>query len=103
MLFRSSSVQASASLSGIVTLADATFIDLAWTLNGRGDLLIFAGSSLYGQKENQNTATLGPVARIDVSGLTLTTAVLNPTLALKSGTTTSKTLTSDFFYAMKER
>lgn len=98
-----SSVQASASLSGLATLSDATFIDLAWVLNGRGDLLIFAGANLFGQKENQNTATLGPIARIDVSALTLSTAVLAQTLALKSGTTTSKTMTADFFYSMKER
>ena len=98
-----SSVQASTSLSGIVTPADATFLDLAYTFNGRGEILVYAGTDLYGQKQNQDTATLGPVARIDVSALTLTTAVLAPSLALKSGTASSKTMTVDFFYAMKER
>ncbi len=98
-----STVQATVSLDGIVAFANNTYLDLGFTYDGRGNLLVFAGSNLIGQKNNQNTAVLGPVARLDLSALTLTTAVLAQSLAIESGTASSKTMTADFFYGAKER
>jgi hypothetical protein len=92
------------SLSGIVAFAANTYLDLGFCYDGGSDLYVFAGAGLVGQVTNQNTATLGPVARISgVGSLTLTAALLNPTLALQSGTATSKTMIADFAYAAKER
>jgi hypothetical protein len=39
-----STVQATLSLSGIVDFANATWMDLAWFLNGRGGLDIYAAT-----------------------------------------------------------
>lgn len=99
-----STVQATVSLSGLAAFANATDIDLAFVYDGRADLLVYAGNQLFGQKSNQDTALLGPIARIaGIGSLTLTTAVLNPTLALQSGTASSKTMQADFHYSAKER
>lgn len=99
-----STVQATVSLNGIFAFANNTDADIGFVYDGKSDLLIFAGSNLVGQKMNQNTATLGPIARISgVGSLTLTAAVLNPTLALQSGTASSKTMQSDFHFSGKER
>lgn len=99
-----STVQASVSLSGLLTMTNGAYYDLGFQYDGKSDLLVYAGQNLVGQKPNQNTATLGPIARISgVGSLTLTTAVLAQTVALQSGTATSKTMQADFFYAAKER
>jgi hypothetical protein len=98
-----STVQATAALNGVFTPTNNSFFDLAFELDGKGSLMVFIGQNLYGQKQNQDTAPLGPMARVDVSSLTLSTAVLTPTLAVQSGTASSKTMNVDFVYAMKER
>lgn len=100
-----SSTQATATIPpGALTPADNTFFDVAFAYDGKADILIYAGTGLFGAKPDQDRATLGPVARITgVGSLTLTAANLVPTLALQSGTASSKTMTADFFYGCKER
>ena len=95
----SSVVIATTTLTGLLT--NATDVDLGFTYDGRGSLLIFAGAGLLGQKPNQNTATLGPVARLTPASFP--TALLTPTLSLQSGTATSKTMNADLLYASVER
>lgn len=81
--------------------------DFAFYLNRQGDILAFIDDILVGFIPQSGTTALmsppnaGAVARITAP--TLTTANLNPTMAIQSGTTTSKTLTLDFIGAMKER
>lgn len=98
-----STVQATVALNSIFVPTNNSYFDVAFELNGRGDVLVFIGQNLFGQKQNQDTAPLGPMARVSIGALTLTTANLAPTLALQSGTASSKTMTADFLYAMKER
>lgn len=85
-----------------------TFIDLFFEITSKDSVLVSAGVgvSLVGYTPQSgigaNTpATLSPQARI--SGLTLTTALLNPTLAIQSGAAASITMQSDFLLAAKER
>ena len=100
-----STTQASVTIpSSALSLANNTYVDLGFVYDGKSDLLVFAGQNLIGQKTNQDTATLGPVARIaSVGSLTLSSAVLAPVVAVESGTASSKTMTVDFVYAAKER
>lgn len=95
-----STIVANAVPTAAYTLADATNIDLAWTIDRNGDVMAFIGSDLVGW-QSQNTATLGPVFRITAP--TLPTANLNVTLAVQSGTATAKTMTVDFVLAAQER
>lgn len=93
------------SLSNIGTLADATDLDIGFYLDRLGNLKIFVGSNLEGAKR-QNTATLGPNYGILASSLTatMTTAQLNPTLAISNGTTAAAmTGVADFQFAAQER
>lgn len=91
------------------TLANNTNIDLAWFWDGRsGTLFAYVGYPLVGPGiqsvggiGNQDAMVQGPV--LSVTGLTLTTANLNPTIALQSGTASSKTMTVDFAFWAKER
>lgn len=102
------SVYVSSSVTGTVTVADtasgytaATDIDIGMVYDGRGDVVIYMGSGLVGQVLNNNTATLGPIARFTPTSLP--TAALSPTMAMQSGTTASTTMIVDFFYAAQER
>lgn len=102
-LVSGSTVQATATLTNFPMVAN-TYIDLGFTYDGKSDVLVFAGSGLAGSVPSQNTEPLGPMARLSgVGALTLTSAILNPTLAVQSGTATSKTMQSDFALAAKER
>ena len=82
-------------------------IDIAFYINRNGDVLAYVDSSLVGYITQNLTGTAGnpngsgPVARIVAP--TLTTAVLNPTLALIQAGTTVVTLKSDFQQVQKER
>lgn len=83
------------------TLADATYIDLGFYYDGRGTVSAFVGSSLVSSPpQAQLYAARSPMAAFSP---TLTTANLNLTLALQSGTASSKTMTADFLLAAKER
>lgn len=103
-----STVQATAAIPATaLTLANATDFDLAWEYDGRGTLLIYAAPATNGfvgtQSDQVRLAVVGPCARLDLSALTLSAANLCATLAIQSGTATSKTMNADFFYAAKER
>lgn len=84
------------------TLANNMDLDLGWALTHGGDVEAFVGVSLVGNVLDQDRQALGPVARLPV-GVAMTTAVLNPTIAIKSGTTASKTAQCDFFFTASER
>ena len=87
------------------TLANNTYVDLAFTTDRLGNLYAYIGSQLVGFIPQSGSGTLtpprGPAA--SVATPTLTTATLNPTLAIQSGTASSKTMTADFIMASKER
>ena len=97
-----STVIGTATLTGLLT--NATDIDLGFTVDRLGNILIYAGNNLIGQ-QRQDVATLGPAAKIYASALTgaMTTALLNPTLAIQTSTAAAKTLYADFLYAAMER
>jgi len=92
-------------------LANNTDIDLAFHLNRAGEVEVFVGSNLIfvpqsgtGAVNSAGVSVLpvdGPVARFSIP--TLTTANLNLTVAVQSGTATSKTMNADFVMAAKER
>jgi|SRR3990172_3522957 len=87
------------------TLADNTFIELGFYLQRDGSIIAFVDDQLVGfVPQSGSGSTLpnrGPAARITPAALA--TVDLNPTLALQSGTASSKTMTADFFAVMKER
>lgn len=85
------------------TLTNATYFEVAFYLTRLGDVLAFVDNQLAGYIPQSTSVqnTNGPVARILAP--TLTTANLNITAALQSGTASSKTMTLDFFGAAKER
>ena len=88
------------------TLANATYIDLCWYYDGRstaaapnGTVQIFVGNELIAG--GQSNSARGPVASFQPTSLT--TALMNPTLAVQSGTASSKTMTVDFLFAARQR
>lgn len=84
-----------------LTLANATDFDLGFYYSEKGEVEVFAGNGLVGHKPNQNTATLGPIARVTPTAVP--TGQCTPTLALQSGTATSKTMVADFLYGCISR
>ena len=85
-----------------------TNFDLAFYINRAGDVLAFVDTQLVGFVPQSNIGTTngpqnaGAVARMTAPSLT--TAILNPTLAIiQGGTTASCTMQVDFFGAYKER
>lgn len=86
------------------TLADNTFIDLGFYIDRNGQINAFVDSQLVGWIPQSGTGTTlpnrGPVGTFSP---TLTTATLNLTLAVKSGTASAKTMTSDFVMVAQER
>lgn len=93
------------SIASVATLANLTDIDIGFYLDRSGNIKIFTGSNLEGAKR-QNTATLGPNYVILGSNLTgsITSAQLNPTLAVSNGTTAAATsMVADFQFAGMER
>lgn len=84
------------------TLTNATNIDLGFYLDRSSNLQVFVGTDLVGYtNESGYGKDFGPVLR--ATAPSLTTANLAPTLAITSGTTASKTMTTDFLMAAKER
>lgn len=88
-------------------LVAATNVDLAFYITRLGDVLAYVDTQLVGFVPQSNIGTsgnpqnAGPVARITAPSLT--TAALNPTLALIQTSTTVVTMTADFLQVMKER
>ena len=88
------------------TLANNTTIDLGFVYDGRtGDVQVFVNSNMIGYLPVSGTGATqpnrGPVAAL--RGATVTTAILNPTIALISGTAASTTMTADLVLAARER
>lgn len=79
------------------TLSNNTYLDLGWFLDRTGTVNAFVGSNLIGP----SSTVRGPAAIIVPT--TLVSANLNLTLALQSGTASSKTMTVDFALAAVER
>ncbi len=88
-----------------VAPVNATDIDLGFVLDRSGNLNVYAGSNLVGNKTAQyDNITTGPAAKILYSSLTgaLTTALLNPTIEVVT-TGPAATLVADFQFAGTER
>lgn len=94
-----SSVVATTTLTGLLT--NATDIDLGFTYDGKGSLRIYAGAGLIGSSVRQNVVTLGQKGTLSVSSFP--SVLLNPTLAIQSGTASSKTMSVDLQFAAQER
>lgn len=93
------------------TLANATNIDLGFYVDQKGNVFAMVGTNLVGympQSGSGATNAVGgiqrqPIAAFSGNPLTLTTANLNPTIAINSGTAASSTMTVDFVLAARER
>ena len=88
------------------TLTNNINVDIAFYLTRQGDIVAFVDSKLVGFIPQSGTGTQSPpnagvVARITAPALTA--VVLNPTIALQSGTTGAKTLILDYVAVQKER
>ena len=97
-----STVIGTTTLTGILTAA--TDIDLGFYVDRQGNIKIFYGNSLEGYKR-QDFATLGPNASIPASSLTgsITSVLLNPTLAIETNSAAAVTMYADFQFAAQER
>jgi len=88
------------------TLANATNIDLGFYIDWYGNINAFVSANMVGYQPESGTGA-GPYPRgvcLRVSGLSLSTANLTPTLAISNGgVTAAKTMTADFILAQKER
>ncbi len=86
------------------TLANATYLDMGWYIDRAGTIYAFTGAQLVGWLPQSGTGTTvgsrGPCAAFTP---TLTSANLNPTIAVQSGTAASSTMTVDFAMVAVER
>ena len=90
------------------SLANNVNVDLGFYVDRKQNIYAFVGAQLVGYLPQQGTGSTvpsGAVAAIQqtITPTTLTTANLNPTLAIQSGTASSKTMAADFLLAAKER
>lgn len=88
------------------TLVNNTNIDLGFYIDRNSQVNAFVGSQLVGFIPQSGVGSTLPPRGVVASGspaLPLAATVLNPTLAIRSGTTASTTMTADFFMAAKER
>lgn len=84
----------------------ATDIDIGFVVDRSGNINVYAGSGLVGNKTFQyDNITTGPVAKLYASTLTgaLTTVLLNPTVEVISPGSTAGVLAVDFQFAGTER
>lgn len=104
---KASTITTSAFPTSAYSLAANTNIDVGFYLDRNGILYGFVGSQLVGwlpQSERPAGQVAGPaVAMTTLNAGNITTANLNLTLAIRSGTTASKTMTADFMMVAKER
>lgn len=87
------------------SLTANTDIDLGFYVDRQGNIKAFIGANLVGARR-PNTAILGPDSAIANSSLvtSITSALLNPTLAISNGATAAaETMTADFQFAGMER
>lgn len=87
------------------TLVNAANIDLAWYIDWYGNLNAFVNSNMVGYVPESGTGSSTPSRGrcLQVSGLSLSTANLSPTLSLQTGAAAIKTMTVDFQLTQKER
>jgi hypothetical protein len=87
------------------SLVNATNIDLGFYIDWYGNLNVFTSANMVGYVPESGTGANTPVRGrcLQVSGLSLTTANLSPTLGVQTGAAASKTMTVDFHNAQKER
>lgn len=87
------------------SLANATNLDLSFYIDAYGNLNVFVSPNMVGYVPQSGTGASTPTRGrcLQVSGLTLTTANLSPTLAVQAGAAAAKTMTADFHCAQKER
>jgi hypothetical protein len=106
-----STVQATIAIPAAVLalyLATATWIDLGFQVNRKGDVSIYVGYPLVGWVpasawvSSTQAPPLGLVARATAPG-TLSTANLAPMLMLRTGNSTAVTMSADFMLTAKER
>jgi len=92
--------------------ANAVNIDLGWYIDRNGYLNAFVGQQLVGYLPQSGSGAVNSagvsvsptVGRcVQVTGLSLSTANLAPTLGVQTGQASSKTMTVDFVVAQKER
>jgi hypothetical protein len=87
------------------TLANATYIDLAWYLDRNANLYGFIGAQLFGWLPQSGVGS-SPPARgpaVASNAITLPAAAMNMGLAVQSGTAASSTMTVDFWFGAVER
>lgn len=86
------------------TLANNTNIDLGFHVDRAGNVYAFVGSQLVGFMPQSGTgSSTPPRGGVAAFAPTLTTANLNLTAAIQSGTAASSTMTLDFLMASVER
>ena len=86
------------------TLVNNVTIDLAWYFDGKQTVYAFVNGTMIGYIPQAGTGTNTPNRGAVASFTpTLTTAVLNPTLAIISGTAASTNATFDLILAARER
>ena len=87
------------------TLTNNTYIDLGIYVDAKGNVGAYVGTNMVGLSPQSGTgstnANRGTSAVLALPGLT--SVVLNPTLAIQSGSATSKTALVDFVLAARER
>jgi hypothetical protein len=96
--------------AAIAQYVNGAYFDLAWYLNRKGEILIFASSQLVGFIPQSGTGSTSPptnntgaCARVTPAP-TLPTVPVNVTLALSNGTQTAPTtMYADFICVSKER
>lgn len=104
--------------TGTITLTptDSQDLDLGFYVDRNGNVIAFAGHNLIGNKTvNPNSALAGPMCKIYAQGSsvtptgtpvmtgTITTAVLNPTIAVIAASAAAAVLITDFQAAGQER
>jgi len=106
-----STVQATIAIpTAVLTLylAAATWIDLAFEVTRKGEVVIYVGYPLVGWvpasawTSSTQPPPLGIVAR-QTPAVTLTTVNLAPMLLLRTGNSTAVTMSADFLMASKDR
>ncbi len=86
------------------TLANSTYIDVGWYLTRSGEIHAFVGDQLVGYLPQSGTGTsVGSRGAVAAVTPTLTTATLNPTIAVASGTAASSSMIVDFAMVAQER
>lgn len=86
------------------SLTNATNIDLGFYIDRKQNVYAFVGAQLVGYIAQSGSGSTTPVRGACAAfAPSLTTANLNPTLAVLAGTASAKTMTADFMLASEER